>query len=126
MLFIYLVAELLSWGNVIYLIILSTIQTCQTPIRPITPRSLLDSICWSVSDPTSTASIYTDSSSIENAFEDHTIVLSDAKEDGSESQASFVNLSRPLTERLICTLVSNSPIFVLYYCHFESLNVGDC
>ncbi|KAK4435778.1 hypothetical protein Salat_0741300 [Sesamum alatum] len=73
-------------------------QTCQTPIRPITPGSLLDSICWSISEPTSTASIYTESSSVGYAIEDQTSVFFDAKEDGKESEASFVNLSRPLTE----------------------------
>ncbi|KAL3650902.1 hypothetical protein CASFOL_007305 [Castilleja foliolosa] len=70
-------------------------QTCQTPIRPITPGSLLDSICWSISEPTSTASIYTESSNVENATEEHTSTLFDEK----ESESSFVNLSRPLTER---------------------------
>ncbi|KAL2236929.1 UNVERIFIED_CONTAM: hypothetical protein Sindi_0884600 [Sesamum indicum] len=73
-------------------------QTCQTPIRPITPGSLLDSICWSISEPTSTASIYTESSSVGYANEDQTSVFFDAKEDGKESETSFVNLSRPLTE----------------------------
>ncbi|KAK4388951.1 hypothetical protein Sango_2232100 [Sesamum angolense] len=73
-------------------------QTCQTPIRPITPGSLLDSICWSISEPTSTASIYTESSSVGYAIEDQTSVFFDAKEDGKESETSFVNLCRPLTE----------------------------
>lgn len=75
-------------------------------MRPITPGSLLDSICWSISEPTSTASIYTESSSVENAVEDQTSMFFDAKEDGKESEASFVNLSRPLTERLAKTLWS--------------------
>ncbi|XP_051151622.1 uncharacterized protein LOC127265711 isoform X2 [Andrographis paniculata] len=74
-------------------------QTCQTPIRPISSGTLLDSICWSVSEPTSSASIYTESSSVENANDnDQTSVFLDAKEDGKESDTSFVNLSRPLTE----------------------------
>lgn len=72
-------------------------------MRPITPSSLLDSICWSISEPTSTATIYTESSSVENAVEDQLSVFFDAKEDGKESEASFVNLSRPLTERLAKT-----------------------
>ncbi|KAF2285072.1 hypothetical protein GH714_037746 [Hevea brasiliensis] len=72
-------------------------QTCQTPIRPITPSSLLDSICWSISEPTSTASIYTDSLSCDDVSEHHTSVFFDAKGD-KDSEASFANLTRPLTE----------------------------
>ncbi|XP_044479540.1 uncharacterized protein LOC123206417 isoform X1 [Mangifera indica] len=73
-------------------------QTCQTPIRPLTPSSLLDSICWSVSEPTSTASIYTDSFSGEDVSEHHSAIFFDAKEDGKDSEASFANLTRLLTE----------------------------
>ncbi|CAJ1973601.1 unnamed protein product [Sphenostylis stenocarpa] len=73
-------------------------QTCQTPIRPITPNNLLDSICWSISDPTSTASIYTDSFSVEDPSENHTSIFFDAKGDGKDSEASFSNSTRPLTE----------------------------
>ncbi|TQE05233.1 hypothetical protein C1H46_009212 [Malus baccata] len=73
-------------------------QTCQTPMRPITPSSLLDSICWSISEPTSTASIYTESVSVEDDSEHHTSVFFDAKGDGKDSEASFANLTRPLKE----------------------------
>ncbi|CAI0448267.1 unnamed protein product [Linum tenue] len=78
-------------------------QTCQTPLRPITPSSLLDSICWSVSEPASTASIYTDCvSSVDVSEENQTSVFYDAKGDGKEDSdqlvASFANLTRPLTE----------------------------
>lgn len=73
-------------------------QTCQTPIRPITPSSLLDSICWSISDPTSTASIYTDSFSSDDGHENYPRTFFDAKGDGKDSEASFANLTRPLTE----------------------------
>lgn len=73
-------------------------QTCQTPIRPITPSSLLDSICWSISDPTSTASIYTDSFSSDDGHENYPRTFFDAKGDGEDSEASFANLTRPLTE----------------------------
>ncbi len=76
-----------------------SLQTCQTPIRPITPSNLLDSICWSVSEPTSAASIYTDSLSVEEDSERQSIFF-DAKGEGKEdSEASFANLTRPLTER---------------------------
>ncbi|KAL5850703.1 hypothetical protein ACOSQ4_008716 [Xanthoceras sorbifolium] len=73
-------------------------QTCQTPIRPLTPSSLLDSICWSISEPTSTASIYTDSFSGEDVNEHHSSVFFDANGGGKESEASFANLTRLLTE----------------------------
>ncbi|KAG8635981.1 uncharacterized protein LOC110603663 isoform X2 [Manihot esculenta] len=73
-------------------------QTCQTPIRPITPSSLLDSICWSISEPSSTASIYTDSLSCDDVSEHHTSVFYDAKGDNKDSEASFANPTRPLTE----------------------------
>lgn len=73
-------------------------QTCQVPIRPITPSTLLDSICWSVSEPTSTASIYTDSFSSEDASEQQQSIFFDAKDDGKDSRASFTNLTRSLTE----------------------------
>ncbi|GMN63321.1 hypothetical protein TIFTF001_032404 [Ficus carica] len=73
-------------------------QTCQTPMRPITPTSLLDSICWSISEPTSTAAIYTDSLSSEGASEQRTPQFFDAKGDAKDSEASFANLTRPLTE----------------------------
>ncbi|XP_024960415.1 uncharacterized protein LOC112501016 [Cynara cardunculus var. scolymus] len=70
-------------------------QTCQAPIKPLTPSILLDSICWSISEPSSSASIYTDSFSFEDA---KTSTFVDASEDGKESNASFVNFSRPLSE----------------------------
>ncbi|KAG5591734.1 hypothetical protein H5410_042248 [Solanum commersonii] len=74
-------------------------QTCQTPLRHLSPSSLLDSICWSISDPTSTASIYMDSSSVEDTNQQNTSVFFDAKDDHKASEASFVNLSRSLSER---------------------------
>ncbi|OVA04234.1 BRCT domain [Macleaya cordata] len=73
-------------------------QTCQTPIRPITPNSLLDSICWSISEPTSAACIYTDSSGLEDANEQHTSVFFDARGEGRDSEATFENFSRRLRE----------------------------
>ncbi|KAJ1382262.1 BRCT domain [Sesbania bispinosa] len=73
-------------------------ETCQTPIRPITPNNLLDSICWSISEPTSSASIYTDSFSVEDPSENHTSIFFDAKGDGKDSEASFSNSTRTLTE----------------------------
>ncbi|XP_022754732.1 uncharacterized protein LOC111303013 [Durio zibethinus] len=72
-------------------------QTCQTPIHPISPSSLLDSICWSISEPTSTASIFTVSLGGEDVSE-HQSVFFDANGDGKDSAASFTNLTRSLTE----------------------------
>lgn len=37
-------------------------QPCRTLPRPITPTTLLDSICWVVTDTPSAAEVYTDSS----------------------------------------------------------------
>ncbi|KAG6654595.1 hypothetical protein I3843_Q010100 [Carya illinoinensis] len=73
-------------------------QTCQIPIRPITPASLLDSICWSISEPTSTAAIYTDSFSVDNASEHQSSIFLYAEADQKDSEASFAHLTRPLIE----------------------------
>ncbi|KAK4789770.1 hypothetical protein SAY86_017074 [Trapa natans] len=73
-------------------------QTCQVPIRPITPSSLLESICWSVSEPTSTATIYMNSLSSEDGGEHQTPFFFDAKGDAKDSEAGFTNLTRPLNE----------------------------
>lgn len=101
-------------------------QTCQTPMRPITPGSLLDSICWSISEPTSTASIYTESSSVENAIEDQTSMFFDAKEDGKESEASFVNLSRPLTESEKSELILKGPFLTIMFPVDRFSEMGPC
>ncbi|XP_040996821.1 uncharacterized protein LOC121242885 [Juglans microcarpa x Juglans regia] len=73
-------------------------QTCQIPIRPITPANLLDSICWSISEPTSTAAIYTDSFSVDNVSEHQSSIFLDAEADQKDSEASFAHLTRPLIE----------------------------
>ncbi|KAH6837098.1 hypothetical protein C2S53_016270 [Perilla frutescens var. hirtella] len=101
-------------------------QTCQTPIRPIAPGSLLDSICWSISEPTSTASIYTESSSVENAVEDQASIFFDAKEDGKESEASFVNLSRPLTESEKSELIFKGPFLTIMFPVDRFSEMGPC
>lgn len=73
-------------------------QTCKIPIRPITPSCLLDSISWSISEPTSTASLYMDSFSFDGTSEHHSPIFLDTKGNGKDSEASFANLTRPLTE----------------------------
>lgn len=97
----------------VYIYIYICLQTCQTPIRPITANSLLDSVCWSISEPTSSAAIYTESSSIEDANEQTMSMFFDARADGKDSEVSFVNLSRPLTERLknYFSLLSSNNIY---------------
>ncbi|GMI92624.1 hypothetical protein like AT2G26270 [Hibiscus trionum] len=72
-------------------------QTCQTPIHPISPTSLLEPVCWCISEPTSTASILTDTLSGEDVS-GHQSVFLDANGDGKGSEASFTNLTRSLTE----------------------------
>ncbi|KAK8513693.1 hypothetical protein V6N13_002421 [Hibiscus sabdariffa] len=72
-------------------------QTCSTPKNPISPTSLLEPVCWSISEPTSTASLFTDSLSSEDVSE-HQSVFFDANGDGKDSEASFTNLTRSLTE----------------------------
>ncbi|OMO86446.1 hypothetical protein COLO4_21162 [Corchorus olitorius] len=89
-------------------------QTCQTPIRPISPGSLLDSICWSISEPTSTASIYTDSFSGEDASE-HQSEFFDANGDGKDSVASFTNLTRSLTESEKNELIFKNQFLTILY-----------
>lgn len=79
-------------------------------MRPITPSNLLDTICWSISEPTSTASIYTDSFSADDVSEHHTPAYFDAKGDGKDLEASFANLTRSLTERLLISLLQNFQI----------------
>ncbi|KAA8538721.1 hypothetical protein F0562_028298 [Nyssa sinensis] len=101
-------------------------QTCQTPIHPITPSSLLDSICWSISEPTSTASIYTDSFSAEDGSEHHTSVFFDAKGEGGESEASFVNFSRLLTESEKTELIFKNHFLTIMFPVDRFAEMGPC
>ncbi|XP_020595258.1 uncharacterized protein LOC110035364, partial [Phalaenopsis equestris] len=64
------------------------------PLHPITPNSLLESVCWSVSEPTFSASIFTESSEIDDANS----VFYDARGDGRDSEASIESCSRVLRE----------------------------
>lgn len=91
-------------------------QTCQIPIRPITPGSLLESICWSVSEPTSNATLYTDSFSNEDVTEHPAFFYA---KDGKDTEASFANLTRSLTERLLISFPLGQPKrIILYYFSF--------
>ncbi|XP_078444701.1 BRCT domain DNA repair protein isoform X1 [Wolffia australiana] len=75
-------------------------QSYQAVIRPITPSNLLDSICWSVGDPTSSASIYTD--------------RGDAG-DNMDLDASFRNLSRPLKESEKSAMILKTHLFTILF-----------
>ncbi|GAA0159016.1 hypothetical protein LIER_15901 [Lithospermum erythrorhizon] len=90
-------------------------QTCRTPIRPITPASLLDAICWSISEPTLTASIYSDSSSAKDFSEQHTLELCDGNGEEKESEASFINMTRPLTESEKTELILKSHYLTILF-----------
>ncbi|KAL6533850.1 hypothetical protein OROHE_013683 [Orobanche hederae] len=101
-------------------------QTCQTPIRPLTPGSLLDSICWSISEPTSTASIYTESSSVVSVIEDQKSMFFDEKEGGKETDTSFVNLSRPLTESEKSELIFKGHFLTIMFPVDRFAEMGPC
>ncbi|XP_058218209.1 uncharacterized protein LOC131329151 isoform X2 [Rhododendron vialii] len=101
-------------------------QTCKIPIRPITPISLLDSICWSISEPTSTASVYTDSFIVEDASEHHAPVCFDAKGDGKESESAFVNFSRPLMESEKTELIFRNQFFTILFPVDRFAEIGPC
>ncbi|URE24032.1 BRCA1 C Terminus (BRCT) domain [Musa troglodytarum] len=74
------------------------IQSCQVPIHPITPGNLLESISWTVSEPTSSARVYVESSSTEDTGEQHSFGYFNARGDGKDSEALLENFSRPLRE----------------------------
>uniref|UniRef100_A0A803LXS6 BRCT domain-containing protein n=1 Tax=Chenopodium quinoa TaxID=63459 RepID=A0A803LXS6_CHEQI len=90
------------------------LQSCQVPLRPINPSSLLDSICWSISEPTSRASVYADSLTSKKNFEMHKHGLS-VGGDHVESEASFSNLLRPLTESEENELVFKNHFITILY-----------
>ncbi|CAA2956482.1 Hypothetical predicted protein [Olea europaea subsp. europaea] len=99
-------------------------RTCKTRLHPITPSSLLDSICWSISEPTSSASIYTYSSSAENGIKNQTCPIVETKEDVSKSGTSFVNLSRPLTESEKSGLIFKSHFLTILFPIDRYLEMG--
>ncbi|CAH9122200.1 unnamed protein product [Cuscuta epithymum] len=101
-------------------------KTFQTPMRPITPSSLLDSICWSISEPTSTASIYVDSSSVEAPKLQNTCFSNDGNEDVKESEFSFVNLSRPLNESEKSETVLKSNFLTILFPVDRFSEIGHC
>ncbi|KAI3754807.1 hypothetical protein L1987_54598 [Smallanthus sonchifolius] len=85
----------------------------QAPIEPLTPSTLLDSICWSISEPSSNASIYTDS-------------FIDTNEDVKESDASFVNFSRPLLDAEKNELVFKNHFLTILFLVDRFSEMGPC
>ncbi|XP_074275831.1 uncharacterized protein LOC141599649 isoform X2 [Silene latifolia] len=73
------------------------LQSCEGPLRPINSSTLLDSICWSISEPTSTVAVFEDSLLSKNVSGIQKHILFDGQE-RLESDSSFSNLLRPLTE----------------------------
>ncbi|CAN6217799.1 unnamed protein product [Urochloa humidicola] len=73
-------------------------QSCEVPIHPITPATLLDSICWTISEPTSSASIYTDSSWSDDANEQQSTTYFDANGDVRDPNQPTDIFNRPLKE----------------------------
>ena len=81
----------------VYIMVLS--QSCEVPIHPLTPATLLDSICWIISEPATCASFFTDSSWSDDTNEQQSTTYFDADGDGKDRDLSADNLSRPLRER---------------------------
>ncbi|KAF8080849.1 hypothetical protein N665_0919s0013 [Sinapis alba] len=66
-------------------------QTCQNPIRRITQNTLLENICWTISEAAASATIFTDSCT-------STEPQPSVAEEGLDPVASFSNSTRALTE----------------------------
>lgn len=73
------------------------LRSCEVLLHPINPSILLDSICWSISEPPSRAAVYVDLSKIDSETGKH--LLSDEQERVEvEVEDSFSNILRPLSE----------------------------
>lgn len=82
------------------------------PLHPITPGNLLESVGWSVSEPTSSACIFTEFPEIDDADS----VFYDARGDGRDSEASTEPCSRVLRERYSKNLSNFSFVEHLWCC----------
>ncbi|MQL79982.1 hypothetical protein Taro_012411 [Colocasia esculenta] len=74
------------------------LQSYQMTIRLITPVSLLDSICWSISEPASSACIYMDRHGKDDDDESCAPVFLNTPAGKRDLDVSFNNFSRPLKE----------------------------
>ncbi|EFJ11244.1 hypothetical protein SELMODRAFT_447083, partial [Selaginella moellendorffii] len=63
-----------------------SMQPCRALPRPITPQSMMESICWSVSEPPSTAQLYLDNSDGTGHY-DQASDYFDAQESGKDSSS---------------------------------------
>ncbi|KAA3468250.1 BRCT domain-containing DNA repair protein [Gossypium australe] len=98
-------------------------QTSQTPIHPISPSTLLDSICWWISKPTSSARIYTESFSGDEDS-DHRSIFFDANGDGKNSGGSFMDLTRLLTESERNELILENQFLTILFLVDRFLEMG--
>ncbi|CAN8284368.1 unnamed protein product [Cochlearia groenlandica] len=74
-------------------------QICQNPIRRITQNSLLENICWTISEAASTATVFADScSSSGHTSEPQPSVGQEGIDKGLDQVAAFSNTTRALTE----------------------------
>ncbi|KAL8101486.1 uncharacterized protein LOC141687443 isoform X1 [Apium graveolens] len=101
-------------------------QRCQTPIRPITPNRLLDLVCWSVSEPTCTAAIYTESSGFEDDGKNLASIFYDANANEKESLASFVNFSKKLTESEKSAVIFKNHFLTILFPVDRFAEMGPC
>ncbi|CAM0951520.1 unnamed protein product [Alopecurus aequalis] len=90
-------------------------QSCEVPIHPLTPATLLDSICWTISEPATSASIYTDSSWSDDANEHQGTTYFDADGDGKDRDPSADNLSRPLRESERSEVIFKNHFFTILF-----------
>ncbi|KAL9239795.1 hypothetical protein vseg_014082 [Gypsophila vaccaria] len=90
------------------------LQLCSVPLRPINSGSLLESICWSISEPTSAAAVYEESLLSTNDCDIQTNILLTGLE-RVDSDMSFSNLLRPLTESERSELVFKNHFFTILF-----------
>ncbi|PNT64680.1 hypothetical protein BRADI_4g31300v3 [Brachypodium distachyon] len=90
-------------------------QSCEVPIHPLTPVTLLDSICWTISESASSACIYTDSSWSDDANEQQSTTYFDANGDGKDRDQSADNFSRPLRESERSEVIFKNHFFTILF-----------
>ncbi|CAH2060848.1 unnamed protein product [Thlaspi arvense] len=91
-------------------------KTCQNPIRRITQNSLLENICWTISEAASTATMFSDSCSSSGYINEP--VASDVQEEkdkGLDPVASFSNSTRALTESEKAEVIFRDSFLTILY-----------
>ncbi|XP_024965673.1 uncharacterized protein LOC112505859 [Cynara cardunculus var. scolymus] len=99
------------------------VQAYQTPTKPLARNVLLDSINWSMSEPSTTASICMDSFSFDDS---KTSEFVNANESTKEPEACFVNFLRPLSEREKSELVFGNHFITILFPVDRFLEMGPC